>query len=1147
MPFLDIFQPGSATERRELSKQAPVTIGSHPSNDICIDDDDVEIMHCRVSWSKGGFEAVSATHVPLDVNGVAMQRAVLKAGDVLRFGSVDLRFRDSERDGFEGTKPQGDSGPSNLTPAIEEQQTRRPQTFRPSPPPAPPGPVVREEIPVAPLAYSAEATPLKRGADALPDLVRPREPAGEGESRLTPRMREALRAQQVRPGEEDLLRSPLVLGLSIGAAVLVLASAIFYFIGSRQTTQEAFDSAKALYEEGNFRGSIEAFDKFVEHHPKDSLTNEGRKFLGLSRIRQLIDGSGTQYQQGLDQLRAFIEEQRDLDGFETLQPEIWKHAKTISLGAAVAAGKQKNPPLLETSRQARSLVKTFAPKDVPPTETLDQIEQALRVSESEILKEDVYRDLMASIDQALSAKQAIKAFQIRRDLLVRYPEFAKDKKLADRMQQMLTAEQQQVVTVEPKWKPETTDHEWPTNVLSLAFQSRTRPDEVAIGKAVIVVAQDCCYGLEFVTGQPLWRRVIGFDTPFFPLLSPSLPHVIFYDTNFQELVCLQQNTGSLIWRLPLGEPLSGRPLLVGSTLYVATRPGQLLSIDAATGGVTECLQFSQPITGPVELENGQQLAVAGREETVYLLSKRPLACASVFDLGQARDSIQAPLMAMAQYLLAIENGAAKATLHLLQLGKNDIAMKSAATAGIIGRVTDLPVLRGRDLFVPSTGERVSAFSVSDDPGQPPLTPGPIYAGSEMKQLGPTYLLTGPDRQLWMATGALQRLRLTTDALQGDSEAVSPGIATQPLQYISGFLFNARRRPFASSVTVTRTDRDELTSDWQAVVGGRILSWASAAGSNANLTAVSDIGLVYRIGARQLTEGRFLIETASRLPLHPNLTEPLQSGRLNGNRLAVACSAPEPRLWTINPAGQIESTLTLSGPPQAAPCPLGNDVVVPLAGKIAMFRGGGKGPVQEYALPTNSTSRWVNVVVAGNQVIAATSQGSLLQLKLEESPKPYLAEAARVDLGGSIVFPITAADGLVAAVHEGRTLLLFDAAQLQRRGTKTFEKPITGPAWLAGGAILVEEDRAQLHCLSSQGEELASRWILPLDKTSVAGVLSRSGELVIALQSGLVLTINPENGQLIKQKQTLNALASGPLEAASQLYVMSVDGTLIRVD
>ena len=92
MALLEIIHLTGDVERRDLYKRQPMTIGSHPSNDLRIDEKGVDIQHCRISWNKDDWEAVAAGTAPIDLNGTPVQRAVLKTGDTLRFGTVDVRF-----------------------------------------------------------------------------------------------------------------------------------------------------------------------------------------------------------------------------------------------------------------------------------------------------------------------------------------------------------------------------------------------------------------------------------------------------------------------------------------------------------------------------------------------------------------------------------------------------------------------------------------------------------------------------------------------------------------------------------------------------------------------------------------------------------------------------------------------------------------------------------------------------------------------------------------------------------------------------------------------------------------------------------------------------------------------------------------------
>ncbi|WP_437228446.1 PQQ-binding-like beta-propeller repeat protein [Planctomicrobium sp. SH661] len=1133
MAFIEIQYANGDAERRELKKQTPITIGRHSSNDVAIDEPDVGVMHCRISWVRGGFEAVAASAAPLDVNGIPRQRAELKQGDLLRIGTVDIRFTFENQSKPAPSPPRKNAAPSPAPPlpAVDPFERHLPEAEE-SP---------RGEAKASPRKERAAGIQEVEVVESSPVEVAPKKP--DAAPRST-RLGASNRSRQTRPGEEDLLTSPLVLGLGIGAAVLLLVGAIFYFISLRQTTQQEFTVARQAYDEGNYRASIESLQKFITHHPRQPLTLEAQRLLGLSKIRQLIEGATPKYAEGLQQLQAFIEEQRDVDGFNSLHTDLAKLARTISLGAAESAGKRYEPQLLEISNKARTLLTTYSPKEVPPTESLAQIAQAQRASQGLILRDDVYREHLEGMDAALAANAPLQALQLRRNLLARYPQFTTDKKVVERMQRMLIDERDDVIAEQVSQPALTTDHDWPTDVLSLGFLGRTRTDEVAAGQALILVAQDCCYGIEMVTGQPLWRRVIGFHSPFFPINDPLQPAVILFDTNFQEIVRLNRNTGELLWRQPLQDDLNGKPIVSGETLYVPTRSGKLLTLSVQSGELTGSLKFSQPVGSLIELGESGRLVAAGEKEVLYTVNTRPLACQGVYDLGQGAGSIQAPLLSVADYLIAVENGVSGATLHLLKVIGQTQELSPVTTAAVNGRVLDAPVVRGRDLFVPSTGERITVFSLSDDAGQPPLTRGPVYV-SEGKQSGAAYLLPGPDRQLWMATAALSRLRLTTDSLQLEGEPIGIGIATQPLQFLSGFLFHARRRPFSHAVTLTRTDRDEMKSDWQVVLGSPISAWMSASGGNETLCAVNDSGQTYRITTPQVSGRKFLLEPTVRLPVAPSLGAPFKIAAVGNHRIAVAAGGTEPRQWIINSSGQIESTTLLPQPPQAPPCGLGGAILFPLADSMFVVPSSGEPPVQPFTFPSGQSQRWLNVLpVAENLAVGVTAEGQLIQLRLHPDSPPYLGEVSRVNLEANVELPATTGDGLLAVADHTGTVHLFDAERLESRGKRQFAKPLTGPPHIASGLVLIE-DSQQLHALEPSAG-LMTRWSLQLEKTGLAGVGQLKGQLVLALRNGSVLFVNPADGQVVRNVNVANALNLGPLLLGEKLFVGTADGSIIRI-
>lgn len=1215
MAYLQINYLTGDAERRELTKQQPVSIGAHKTNDLQIDEEGVELIHCRISWNKNAFEAVAAGVEPIDVNGNLVQKAALGSGDVLRIGSLDITFKTGDEaeesaapaEGF-GLRPLTDELPTFLT---EKAETASKPAAKPAEPIAPKKPAAApkksssKKAAPAPAAVPAKAqsrdpmddvladddvledveevdddTVASSGGDWLSGLAaesrvdapdrrgRPAPkaaPASEEESaaatataeaeekdagpKLTDRVRTAMRHQQYRPGEEDTLRSPFVLMLGGGAAILVLLGVTFWFIAGRQTTQAEYDNAAGLLAEEKYAQAINAFDQFIVLHPRHPLSDTAKVERDKAKIDQQIRSAAPNWEKGLEALRDFVTLHRDDEDFDTLKEEVRTRAGDVALGSAQAAGRVFDRKLLQVSSEAKTIFTTYQTEGAAE-QVQQQIARAERESEAAILRHETFQQALADLDAAIKGKQPMLALQTRRDLLLRYPEFTSDPKVAAKLSETLETERGLVSREDLDRSGLTEDHVFDVPApLSLIFNARSRTDVVSVGQAVCSLAKDCCYGVDTVTGVPVWRRVIGFDTPFFPLREAATPSVVLFDTNHEELVRLNANTGELLWRQPIGEAVAGEPLIDEGQIYLPTRSGALYKVDLQTGTVSTRLQFSQAITGPVPLTEGGFLVVAGDQEVVYTLTKQPLECSAVSYLAQKSDSVSAPLLTMGPYVLLAENGNAQACNIRLLSAADPARITEIASANVTGRVLDAPVIRGRDLFVPSTRERVSAFTISDDPGQPPLVTGPTFQ-VKGDQNSPIFLATGPDRQLWMASSALRRLQLTTDALEADELVVAVGLSTQPLQYVGGTMFNARQRPFTDAVTFTQTNREELTSDWQAVVGARLLACSVASGENPGLVCVSEAGHAFRVTAREWGSAKFYGD-AVRLPLSEELNQPLLATAFGDGQAVVAQGGDEPKLWVLSRLGQVDRSYTLDAPLQAPPVPLESRFVLPVAGKLQVSYGPGQPQIQEYALPSDQAeaTEWRQVLaIDESNVIAVTSAGQVLQIRLQTSPRAHLAEITRVDLGSPVDVAGDAANGLVALADSQQRVVIIDPLNLDTKAERAMPAAVSNDVWIVGDAVFVETGAAECHCLDP-ADGLNPRWGTPVDLQG-AGLAGRplidGGSVLLARQDGIVQRVDAATGEVQQEINTGATLGGGPIAVGSERFVPTYDGSLIRL-
>ena len=89
---LEIQNLSGDTELRPLEIGQSVSIGRADSCDICVDEEDVGQLHCRISWNGSAWELKAANLDGVEVNGQLIRETVLLDGDVIRVGSLDVRL-----------------------------------------------------------------------------------------------------------------------------------------------------------------------------------------------------------------------------------------------------------------------------------------------------------------------------------------------------------------------------------------------------------------------------------------------------------------------------------------------------------------------------------------------------------------------------------------------------------------------------------------------------------------------------------------------------------------------------------------------------------------------------------------------------------------------------------------------------------------------------------------------------------------------------------------------------------------------------------------------------------------------------------------------------------------------------------------------
>lgn len=983
------------------------------------------------------------------------------------------------------------------------------------------------------------------------------------------KLRERMRPHPVRPGEQDPLQSPLVLGLFGGTLLLLLVGGILWFIIGRQSSQKAFDAAQEKLDTGQYAQAIQLFEKFQNDYPTHKLLPQARISQGKATLLQYITGGSPDWPKGLEELQNFIRNFKDQEEFDELKPDLRRYATEIAVGSAKTAAQARERSLLTIPPQALVIAQRYTPEEAEADELEEEIDRLLIVANAAIVKQETYDAAVAKIEKALSETppRTLDGMHTREGLLARYPDVETNPKIRLLLRQTLNAEKALVKSEQRDLAVTEEDHpKLPQPPVTLITHSSTRSDVASRNNTIFGLAKGCLFGADATTGEPVWRRSVGLDTPFFPQrINTKSPGILIFDTNYRELLALSERTGGLLWRLPLNDQLTGAPLEHENFLYFASTTNRLYKIDLETGSPVGVLRFSQNLLAPaLPAPDGNHLIAVGNQEMVYTIDARNFECVTVSHVGHKRGTatVDAPLIDMGSLILLPENDRSDSCLlRVFRMGEPEEQIVEVETHRIKGQVRDTPVLRGNQLYVPSSGERFTVFTVSDDPNLDSDPDKNALTQLSTQRLptpheGPMHMLA-LEGQVWLATSALRRMENNSGTTNIVGEPMAVGVSSQPIQQRGDNLYVARHRPYSSSSLMIQFQIDTLRTNWGLTMGAKILA---ASGNGDVFVAVNEDGHVYRLTpsdfSASMASAQFKTSPRETLNLPKDLQSPLGGITLADGSLFIYAGGDEPKAWFITPNGQLGRGLSIPGVLQTKPLSLGEGVILPLDNRLHYLPIKSNGRrVDDYTRklkvnPDNSQRppQWIHLAASGeNEILAVDSSGVLTRIQLRTDPSPHLFESRKLQLDSPIKVPFAAFSGILAFADASRQLHVMDAQSFQILGSAKLNGDATNAVWMVEGKVFVESNRSELQAfeITPTPKKL---WSLPLAGSGLAGSpMALNGNLVVAKQNGEILIVDPKTGEAPVSHFLGQALVDPPLMFGTHLLAPSLDGSLYPLE
>lgn len=1165
-------------EEYELSREQPVSIGRSSSNDVCIDEDDVEPMHCRIAWDSDGYVLTAAQPEGVEVNGTLVKSSALNDEDVIRIGTVDIHVSVE----LEAAVTRTAAVPSSRPAAGAAAEEFEPAAAEP------------------PLSQPRAPQPELTGDDDYEDEERKQPaPADErdGEPSAIDRIRRRLDRESVRPGDREVIRSKFLIGIVVSIAVLALVCGVLWFWINLNAAEKLKVAADEKYNGGKYQEAINLYTDFLKKFPENEYTTEVFFKRAKARVEKEIAGSAPKWAEGLEQVDAFIKENENREGYSEQREAILAYAMQIALGACKSASVTKKREYLPVAVEARNLARRFKPEK----KFEDDFKSAYELAEYEVRRKEMFDAGVKQIKAAIASKSIDAAVQSRLDLIQKLnnqPRRYEQTTLKKLLDETMASERSLVLAEDLNRDAETKDrpgrHRNPRTLTPYV-----RPQESRVSdKSQIVIgrAKNCCYGVDAITGEPLWRRVTGRDLPFFPMtLTVRGATLLYYDTDYGDLTLIGRNDGRLIWRQPLlkedGTPelLAGAPLVSQGQIFLPTLSRRLYRIDLNSGRVLRRLTFSQRLLAPpVMAPTGDRLIVAGDKALVYTVKLDPkLKCQAVTYVGHRPGSVRVPLMPIGKLVLMCENiGSGKnaeCRLRVLDSAtKNpDEWLRELTFADpnqqvrVPGHLLEPPVvdsnrpeLRGKLLFVVSGGRYVTVFTVSDDTNQPEsertwdqfLRRLDAPKEFETPQTGPVFIVTAPNRVFYVVSSELSKYQLATKTIR-TPEVVPFTHATQPPQKVGEKFYLGRQGAFSEAVTLSETDPQTMRGTWSVTLGAKIIAWNHTEGQP--IVCLNEEGLVFRVQPQDIANGGFHLESTAALPMPRGLKDPLRALALPDGGLIAAAGSEKAAMWIVNSAGQIVQTIRLPSALQADPILLGDGVVLPLKGRLRYLSLKGGGTVQDFQLPFNADKEppaWAQLAALNpSELVALTSEGNLLRVQIKTG-----GSRAFLSMAQERQFVDKPQPGF--AVHQGNVIVgdtqgkihILNSATLQPSTSVDTGASRVNRLWVAEGHLFAETDRSvengagrrverRLHFYAINNG-LKQLWVKPLENnTGLAGVpVVRGGQLMLAQRNGKLTWIDPAGGKAQKTIDLADAIASPPRSVGGEYLVPTLDGSLMFV-
>ncbi len=783
-----------------------------------------------------------------------------------------------------------------------------------------------------------------------------------------------------------------------------------------------------------------------------------------------------------------------------------------------------------------------------------------RSVQREIDREKDLVETVNAINASVLSGATQSAYEARESLLSKYPGLDTNEMLHEAVLQISEKQREQVHIVnEPL--PALVDD--PAAPAATAVVLSHRMGQAVGGVAdyvVYVLAGGSIFALDASSGDVLWRRFVGLETTTFPQPlsnAAALSDAIAADQRTQEVLRLDAKTGTLVWRLPIGEPFAD-PVIIEDRVYIAARSGKLYIVDTATGNAASHVLIPQSLeTGPVVSDRRPYFYQLGDQDNLYVISRETLECKEVFYIGHRRGTIAVPPVMALGYLFVVENaGPDFCQLHIIATDQEGLNLKYAQkTERLQGQVLVPPVAGRRRVLVATDLRAVELYDV--DPNNASTTPvtsaGRNNATAEAPIISYPLLTSG---YMWIANNRFTKYQVQASTGKLPSEWVQDeqDVYVAPLQLIQDVIIHVRRRQGAAGFTVAATRVNDKDPSWQTEIA---VPSRSISVKGEKIESVTARGRLFEVDPASMSQGIVTQAKASatrddRLVLA--LTDAIDMG---SGQWGFAPRSGYNQIVFYRPEGENAGlrllTLTVPlGDASIEPTPFEGGLLVPQRdGRVALSdttTGADKADPFHPEIEAGTDTRWNGAAVldGGKEFVISNDRQRIYRVGISEKPQLHLQELSSLAVSERFFGPLAALEKVcygTTRAGAGDTLVGFELPALKEAQKWPLKGRVRWGPQRVGDLVLLATD-TELICVDGQPQP---RWNVALEHAPLVGLpWVVDTQLLLATDDGMLLRIDAANGDTVAAVNVGEPLTWGPIPYQDRWLVAGKCGVLMMV-